>query len=125
MDLGRIEQLLDKYKKILEKVEYKHLTPIITFFDFKNEFDSIHRGNMIKVYIIPVKIISAINIIYDNTRDKVNTPNGKTEDFDIVAGVLNTLAPYLFIILLDYSFRKSVNGRKLVFYHCSSNKTNT
>ena len=40
---------------------------------------------------------------------KVCSPDGDTEYFDIVAGVLqgNTLAPYLFIICLDYVLRTS------------------
>ena len=38
---------------------------------------------------------------------KVRSPDGDTEYFDIVAGVLqgDTLAPYLFIICLDYVLR--------------------
>ena len=65
---------------------------------------------VLKSYGIPIKIVSAINISYENTRDKVNTPDGKTEDFVIVAGVLqgDTLSPYLFIILLDYTLRKNI-----------------
>ena len=40
---------------------------------------------------------------------KVRSPDGDTEYFDIVAGVLqgDTLAPYLFIICLDYVLKKS------------------
>ena len=43
-------------------------------------------------------------ILYRNTKVKVRSPDGDTEYFDIVAGVLqgDTLAPYLFIICLDY-----------------------
>ena len=39
------------------------------------------------------------------------TPDGDTEYFDIVAGVLqvDTLAPYLFIICLDYVLRTSID----------------
>ena len=50
-------------------------------------------------------------ILYRNTNVKVRSPDGDTEYFDIVAGVLqgNTLAPYLFIICLDYVLRTSVN----------------
>ena len=51
---------------------------------------------------------------------KVSLPDGDTEYFDIVAGVLqgDTLAPYLFIICLDYMLRTSIdkmreNGFKL------------
>ena len=42
---------------------------------------------------------------------KVRSPNGDTEYFDIVAGVLrgDTLAPYLFIICLDYVLRTSID----------------
>ena len=42
---------------------------------------------------------------------KVSSPDGDTEYFDIVAGVLqvDTLAPYLFIICLDYVLRTSID----------------
>ena len=42
---------------------------------------------------------------------KVCSPDGDTEYFDIVAGVLqgDTLAPYLFIICLDYVLRTSID----------------
>ena len=42
---------------------------------------------------------------------KVRSPDGDTEYFDIVAGVLqgDTVAPYLFIICLDYVLRTSID----------------
>ena len=42
---------------------------------------------------------------------KVRSPEGDTEYFDIVAGVLqgDTLTPYLFIICLDYVLRTSID----------------
>ena len=42
---------------------------------------------------------------------KVRSPDGDTEYFNIVAGVLqgDTLAPYLFIIYLDYVLRTSID----------------
>ena len=42
---------------------------------------------------------------------KVRSPDGDTKYFDIVAGVLqgDTLAPYLFIICLDYVLRTSID----------------
>ena len=48
---------------------------------------------------------------YRNTKVKVRSPDGDTEYFDIVAGVLqgDTLAPYLFIICLDYVLRISID----------------
>ena len=45
---------------------------------------------------------------------KVRSPDGDTDYFDIVAGVLqeDTLAPYLFIICLDYVLRTSIDIMK-------------
>ena len=50
-------------------------------------------------------------ILYRNTKVKVRSPDGDTEYFDIVAGVLqgDTLAPYLFIICLHYELRTSID----------------
>ena len=50
-------------------------------------------------------------ILYRNTKVKVRSPDGDTEYFDIVAGVLqgDILAPYLFIICLDYVLRTSID----------------
>ena len=59
-------------------------------------------------------------ILYRNTKVKVCSLDGDTDYFDIVAGVLqgDALAPYLFIICLDYVLRTSIdkikeNGFKL------------
>ena len=54
---------------------------------------------------------AAMTILYRNTKVKVRSPDGDTEYFDIVAGVLqgDTLAPYLFIICLDYVLRTSID----------------
>ena len=49
-----------------------------------------------------------------NMKVKVRSLDGDTDYFDIVAGVLqgNTLAPYLFIICLDYVLRTSIDQMK-------------
>ena len=77
-------------------------------------FDSIHRGKMEQIllaYGMPKETVAAISILYRNTKVKVRSPDGDTEYFDIVAGVLQgtTLAPYLFIICLDYVLRTSID----------------
>ena len=53
-------------------------------------------------------------MIYRNTKAKVRSPEGDTDYFDIVASVLqrDTLAPYLFIICLEYVFRTSIDIMK-------------
>jgi len=47
--------------------------------------------------------------MYTNTEARVISPDGETELFDITAGVLqgDTLAPFLFIIVLDHAMRQA------------------
>ena len=65
-------------------------------------------------YGLPQKTIAAIMMIYRNTKVKVHSPDGDTDYFDIVTGVLqeDTLAPYLFIMCLDYVLRTSFDKMK-------------
>ena len=53
-------------------------------------------------------------MMYKNTKVKVHAPDGNTDYFDIVASVLqgDTLAPYLFIICLNYVFQTSTDLMK-------------
>ena len=57
---------------------------------------------ILKAYGIPPILLRAIESMYTNTRAKVISPDGETQEFHILAGVLqgDTLAPYLFIIVL-------------------------
>ena len=69
----------------------RHLTPI-------------HRGKMEQIfltYIIPKETITAIMMLYKNTKVKVHSTDRDTDYFKIVTGVLqgDMLAPYLFIRL--------------------------
>ena len=66
---------------------------------------------ILRAYGLPKETVAAIMILYRNTKMKVRSPDGDTEYFDIVAGVLqrDTLAPYLFIIFLDYVLRTSID----------------
>ena len=71
-------------------------------------------------YGLPQENVATIMMLNRNTKVKVRSPDGDTDKFDIVAGVLqgDTLAPYLFTICLDYVLRTvidemKVNGVKL------------
>ena len=101
-------------RRILEGVRAKNLQATLLFVNFTKVFDSIHRGKMEQIqlaYGLPKETIAAITILYRNTKMKVRSPHGDTEDFDIVARVLkgDMLAPYLFIICLDYVLRTSID----------------
>ena len=103
--------------RILEGVRAKNLQATILFVDFINAFDSIDRGKMdqtLRAYGLPKETVAAITILYRNTKMKVRSPDGDTEYFDIVAGVLqeDMLAPYIFVICLDYRLRTSIDNIK-------------
>ena len=106
-------------RRILEGVraKKKKLQATILFVDFTKAFDSINRGKMEQIllaYSVPKETVAAITILYRNTKVKVRSPDGDTEFFDIVAGVLqgDTLASYLFIFCLDYVLRTSIDKIK-------------
>ena len=50
-------------------------------------------------------------MLHKNTKVKVRLPDGGIDYFDIVAGVQqgDTLAPYLFIICLNYVLKTTIN----------------
>ena len=62
-------------------------------------------------YGLPKETVAAITILSRNIKVKVRSPDGDTEYFDIVAGVLqgDTLATCLFIICVDYVLRTSID----------------
>ena len=100
-------------RRLIEGVKSNNLPAVLLFLDFRKAFDSIHREKMfaiLKAYNIPDELVNAIKLLYHNTRAKVVSPDGETEEFEIVAGVLqgDTLAPYLFTIVLDYVMREAM-----------------
>lgn len=52
--------------------------------------------------------------MYSNTKARVVTPDRETELFDNTAGVLqgDTLAPFFFVLVLDYAMRRAMGGKK-------------
>ena len=69
---------------------------------------------ILRAYGVPEKLVTAIAATYSQTWAKVRTPDGDTETFQILAGVLqgDTLAPFLFIVALDYALRCAIDGRE-------------
>ena len=84
---------------ILEGVYAKNLEATILF-DFSKAFTSIHRGKMEQIFLaygLPKETVTAIIMLYKNTKVKDHSPDGDIDYFNIVTGVLqgDTLAPYL------------------------------
>ena len=67
---------------------------------------------ILKAYGVPPNLLRAIGTMYEGRRARVVTPDGNSEEMDILAGVLqgDTLAPFLFIIVLDYALRQAISG---------------
>ena len=73
---------------------------------------------ILSAYGIPPNLLQAIKATYTGTKARVVTPDGTTDEFELLAGVLqgDTLAPFLFIIVLDYALRMATgNHEKLGF----------
>ena len=103
-------------RRLVGGIISKNSQVLITFVDFRKAFDSIHKGKhmeILKVYGVPVVIVDEFNMMYTNTTAQVLSPDGDTDFFEILAGVLqgDTLAPYLFIIALDYTMRQAIGTK--------------
>ena len=75
-------------RRIIEEVK-NNLAAVLCFIDFKKVFDSIDRGIMLKIlkaYGVTPNLL-AIEAMYESTRAKVVTPDGISEEFEILAGV--------------------------------------
>ena len=101
-------------RRIIEEATFCNIDAAFVFVDFSKAFDSVDRSKMFEIlecYGIPSDIIEAIKILYTDTSATILTPDGETAPFEITAGILqgDTLAPFLFIIVVDYILRMSVD----------------
>ena len=99
-------------RRLFEGAELKKLPLVAIFVDFKKAFDPINREMLFEImllYGIPKEIVAAARKLYDNSKAVVQV-NGKTsEPFNVTTGVLqgDTLAPFLFVMVIDYVMSKS------------------
>ena len=92
----------------------------VVFIDFSKAFDSIkwdYLEAILGAYGIPDQLIKAVMSVYRGTVAKVRTSDGISDSFPLTKGVLqgDTLAPYLFIIVLDYILRQAIPDPSLGF----------
>ena len=104
-------------RKIIEAFGNYQLPLTVTFIDFKKAFDSINRNVMfafLRHYGIPEVIVKAISVLYDNSKSAVMVDGTISESFLVTTGVLqgDVLAPFLFIMLMDYLMRKATENIK-------------
>ena len=67
-----------------------------------------------RAYSVSDKIVQATGLMYNNTRACVLTPDGNTDYFELLAGVLQvaTLALFLFTIILYYTMRQAIDEKE-------------
>lgn len=104
-------------RRIIEEITRGNLEAVLLFVDFRKAFDSVHREKMFEIlelYGIPHCLIDAIKVLYTDTTATIITSDGETDPFNVLAGILqgDTLAPFLFIIVLDYVLRISLDNNK-------------
>ena len=89
----------------------ENLKATMDFIDFKKARRGLLR-KILKAYGIPETIVELTAGMYTGTEAKAVTADGITKAFDIPAGVLqgDTLAPYLFIIVIDYIMNIAIDG---------------
>lgn len=78
----------------------------------QRSLDSIDRGMMFDIlrhYGVPKQIVDAIHVLYDQSKSTVYVGGHESKTFDVTTGVLqgDVLAPFLFIIVIDYISKKS------------------
>ena len=110
---GTTEHILAIRRLVEEESIVKDRLLVITFIDFKKAFDYINRSRMIKIlqaYGVSEIVADLISVMYDGTTAAVRTNDGTSNTFDINAGVLqgDTLAPFLFVWVVDYILRRAV-----------------
>ena len=115
-------------RRLIEGINAKNLQATLLFVDFTKAFDSIDRGKLEQIlyaYGIPNETIAAIMMLYKHTKAKVRSPDGDTEFFDVLAGVLqgDTFAPFLFIIALDYILRTTLDINKHLGFTISKSRS--
>ena len=104
-------------RAVIDGCKTRQRTVSIVFVDFRKAFDSVSRSAIAKVlqlYGVPPQLVNAIMDLYCDTTAFVQTSHGPTEQFRTSSGVLqgDTLAPVLFIVVVDYVLRRCLHESK-------------
>uniref|UniRef100_A0A1I8J6W2 Crossover junction endonuclease MUS81 n=1 Tax=Macrostomum lignano TaxID=282301 RepID=A0A1I8J6W2_9PLAT len=110
---GTLTQILALRRRVIEEARIRQSTLIIVFVDFRKAFDSVLRAALpfvLRAYRVPQQLIDAVMALYCDTGAAVVTADGLSDLFDTSSRVLqgDTLAPFLFVLLLDWVLRTAL-----------------
>ena len=93
-------------RQLQEKYHEKNKKLYHIFIDLEKAFDSIPREVIewaLRRKFLPARLVQAIMALYKETRSKIKTVAGTSEEFDISVGVHqgSVLSPLLFLIVMD------------------------
>ena len=107
-------------RRLIEEIRDSQTGKLVSIFiDFTKAFDSVNWSWMraiLLAYNVPIKLVDTIMSLYHGATAKVKLENNEFTDFiSLSSGVLqgDTLAPYLFIIVLDYVLRSAIPDESL------------
>ena len=80
---------------------------------------------ILRHYGIPEKIVAAIRVLYDKSKSQVFVNGDLSDPFDITTRVLqgDVLAPFLFIIVMDYVIKQSSGNFGYITHDGDKNET--
>ena len=122
-----LEAILALRRLIEEVSAHKSASLCAVFIDFLKAFDSISRPRLFAIlaaYGVPEETVAAIRCLYIGSTSFVSTPDGDSDPFPVETGVLqgDTLAPFLFIIVVDYVLRTAFSDAEHWFPTCSAQR---
>jgi len=106
-------------RRLIEEISSTRTGKLIAvFIDFSKAFDSVdwnYIENILLAYDVPKSLVDAIMSLYYNAQASVKVGSNISESFDLGVGVLqgDTLAPYLFVIVLDWVLRHALSDDSL------------
>ena len=109
-------------RRLIETVKmHQNEKLLAVFIDFTKAFDSINwtvMERILALYYVPLELVQVIMMMYRGSVAIVKTKDGESGPIPLSVGVLqgDTLAPYLFIIMVDYVMRNSVDIQPDLFY---------
>jgi exonuclease III len=109
---GTCQQIL-ALRRVIEGATKFQTSAVVVFVDFCKAFDSVDRRSLSKIlaaYKVHARLVRGILALYEDTSAAVLTSDGLTDEFDTSSGVLqgDTLAPFLFVLLLDWVLRVAI-----------------